>query len=90
MMNFTKDNLIVVPKAEVQAGTPAIMVNDMVLLLTGGTSVAEYDLNEDLDTLNDNLTLLAGIDITIEETAEIEDINNEIDILNEKLINIKG
>lgn len=90
MINFTKDNLIAVPKEEVQAGTPAIMVNDMALLLPGGTSVAEYDLNDDLDTLNDNLTLLAGIDITIEETAEIEDINNEIDILNEKLINIKG
>lgn len=38
MLNFSKDNLLAVSKEKVAAGTPAIKVNDMVILLEGGTS----------------------------------------------------
>lgn len=41
MLNFTKDNLIAVPKEDVTAGSSAIMVNDMVLLLQRGVDVSD-------------------------------------------------
>ena len=59
-------------------------------VLTDGVYVPNFDMNKNLDSMNEALNSLCDDSIEITNSQPIGDINTEFDTLNEKLTQITG